>query len=54
VGGIHQRRQARREAITRVAEVWRKRDPAGLESYITANNFSAEQRKTLLNKQGNK
>jgi hypothetical protein len=41
------------EAITRVAEVWRKKDPAGLETYVTANHFSDEQRKALLNK-GNK
>lgn len=36
------------EAITRVAEVWRKRDPAGLTNYVTANNFTEEQRRTLL------
>ena len=38
------------EAISRVAEVWRRRDPAALANYVSAGNFSAEQQQKLLNK----
>lgn len=36
------------EAISRVAEVWRRRDPAGLERYVSASNLTEEQRQKLL------
>ncbi|HEX2750172.1 MAG TPA: hypothetical protein VHM91_19350 [Verrucomicrobiales bacterium] len=41
------------QAIERVAEVWRKRDPAALQNYVTAGNFNEDQKRQLL-RQGKK
>jgi hypothetical protein len=41
------------QAIERVAEVWRKRDPAALQNYVTAGNFNEDQKRQLL-QQGKK
>ncbi len=36
------------QAIERVADVWRKRDPAALQNYVAAGNFSEDQKRQLL------
>ena len=36
------------EAIARVAEVWRRRDPAALQNYVSAGNFNEDQKRELL------
>ncbi|HWB03674.1 MAG TPA: hypothetical protein VG796_11670 [Verrucomicrobiales bacterium] len=36
------------EAITRVADIWRKRDPAALQNYVMAGSFNEDQRRQLL------
>jgi hypothetical protein len=40
--------KCRWQAIVRVADVWRKSDPAGLQSYPGTSNFSDAQKRRLL------
>lgn len=35
-------------AIERVASVWRRKDPTGLANYVSAGNYTPDQRRTLL------